>query len=797
LRRWQEEIEMPNTPPSGSEPTSQQNAFLPFPFTAPWALWAEFFNAPWAPWAEFFQAKQSSTGRIGAPAGAAMPTMGGPLGEYWIDCMQRTILFWDVLRRRSEIYFEHKAESIPNVLLFDADLVLDGRTFDRPVNYILVKIRPPEGAVIDPRKRPFVVVDPRAGHGPGIGGFKSDSELGVAMRAGHTCYFVGFYPDPMPGQTIEDIMHAEAKFLEKVHELHPKAEGKPCVIGNCQAGWAVMMLAAVRPELFGPIIVPGAPLSYWAGVKGKNPMRYTGGLLGGSWLTALGGDLNGGKFAGDNLVGNFENLNPANTYWSKTYDLWSKIDTEAERFLEFERWWNGHVNLNAEEIQWIVDELFIGNRLATAELTTSDGVRIDLSNIRSPIVCFCSEGDNITPPQQALGWITDLYRRDDDLKAHNQTIVYCIHKSVGHLGIFVSGSVARKEQREFASNIDLIDVLPPGLYEMVLTPKSEAVAHCELVVGDWIAQFERRTLADVRAIVKPNHEDELRFATVRRVSETNYGLYRTMLQPFIRQWMNDQAVDQISRMQFSGWPFLLFSDKNPLMKQVAILAEQVRAQRAPASPDNPFVQLQEALSLQMVSALNAFRDFRDQSLEQLFLTIYGNPMLQALAGMRAKDDGPRRVPGLEPEEIAFIRERMAELKARIGVGGMRDAVIRSLIYIGLAGGAQVDERCFDVMNSIRQSAGDLSLADFKQLMREQFFALVLDQKAALAAIPAMLPDDPAERRKPLGDIRAVITASGTPEGTRADRLAEIEAIFAGGERAAKALEAANLQPAAE
>ena len=125
------------------------------------------------------------------------------------------------------------------------------------------------------RRRPFVVVDPRAGHGPGIGGFKADSEIGVALKAGHPCYFIGFLPDPMPGQTIEDIARAEAVFLEKVIALHPEADGKPCVIGNCQAGWAVMMLAAMRPELFGPIIVAGSPLSYWAGVHGKNPMRYS------------------------------------------------------------------------------------------------------------------------------------------------------------------------------------------------------------------------------------------------------------------------------------------------------------------------------------------------------------------------------------------------------------------------------------------------------------------------------------------------------------------------------------------
>jgi len=117
--------------------------------------------------------------------------------------LQRTILFWDVLRRRSTAYYEQRAKPVPHVLSFDAELVLDGRTLDRPANYLLVRIKPPAGVRIDPKKRPFVVVDPRAGHGPGIGGFKADSELGVAMRAGHPAYFVGFTPEPMPGQTIE------------------------------------------------------------------------------------------------------------------------------------------------------------------------------------------------------------------------------------------------------------------------------------------------------------------------------------------------------------------------------------------------------------------------------------------------------------------------------------------------------------------------------------------------------------------------------------------------------------------
>ena len=454
-----------------------------------------------------------------------------PVFNYMIDAAQRTILFWDVMRQRGNAYREHLTETAPHVLDYQAELVVDGRKLDRPVNYVLVRIVPPKGIEVDPKSRPFVVIDPRAGHGPGIGGFKADSEIGVALKAGHPCYFVGFLPDPMPGQTIEDIARAEAIFLEKVIALHPEADEKPCVIGNCQAGWAVMMLAALRPELFGPIIIAGSPLSYWAGVRGKNPMRYSGGLLGGSWLTALTSDLGRGKFDGAWLVQNFENQNPANTLWSKQYNLYANIDTEAPRYLGFEKWWGGHVNLNAEEIQFIVDELFIGNNLAAGKIKTSNHEVIDLRNIRSPIIVFCSKGDNITPPQQALGWILDLYNDVDEIRSYGQTIVYTIHETIGHLGIFVSAGVARKEHGEFSSNIDMIDVLPPGLYEAVFEAKKGDVTNPDLVSGDWVMRCEARTLDDIRALGGNDPQDERRFATAARLSEINLALYRTFVQP--------------------------------------------------------------------------------------------------------------------------------------------------------------------------------------------------------------------------------------------------------------------------
>ena len=711
---------------------------------------------------------------------AATPAF-GPFAaglEYMIDAAQRTVLFWDVMRQRGNQYNEHINQVAPHVLSYAAELVIDGRTLERPVNYALARIIPPKGVQIDPTRRPFVVVDPRAGHGPGIGGFKADSEIGVAFKAGHPCYFVGFLPEPMPGQTLEDIARAEAVFLEKVIALNPDADGKPCVIGNCQAGWAIMMLAAMRPELFGPIIIAGSPLSYWGGVRGQYPMRYSGGLLGGSWLTALTSDLGAGKFDGAWLVQNFENQNPANTLWTKQYNLYAKIDTEAPRYLGFERWWGGHVNLNAEEIQAIVDDLFVGNKLAAGEIKASDGTVIDLRSIRSPIVVFCSKGDNITPPQQALGWILDLYDNVDEIRSYGQTIVYTIHETVGHLGIFVSSGVARKEHNEFSSNIDLIDVLPPGLYEAVFEEKTADSVSPDLIAGNWVMRCEVRTLDDIRALGGNDAEDERRFATAARVSEINLAIYRAFAQPVIRAMTSAPMAEWMRQMHPLRLQYEAFSDKNPLMGQVQSMAENVREERKPVGADNPFLAFQERMSTQIAANLDAWRQMTETLAERTFLSVYGSPVLQAAAGIDPNDTHPRRA-SKNPLHRELLQSRIADLKSRIATGGIRECLARGLLYVGGARGG-VDERGLAAIRRLRELHDErprLTLAQFKALIREQFFMLLIDQDAALAAIPSLLPADAGQRRKAFAALRQVASARGDITGEVAERLQQVGQLF--------------------
>ena len=325
-------------------------------------------------------------------------------------------------------------------------------------------------------------------------------------------------------------------------------------------------------------------------MAGKNPMRYTGGLIGGTWLASLAGDLGHGKFDGAHIVNNFESLDPANTFWAKLYNLYAKVDTEPPRFLHFEKWWGGHFLMNKEEMDWIVQNLFVGNKLSAGEVASFDGKhRVDLRNVRSPIIVFASWGDNITPPQQALDWIPDLYRSVDDIRLNEQTIVYCLHEKIGHLGIFVSAGVAKRETSELVSALELIDTLPPGLYEAIIED-----THPDTPGQD----VHRGPLPDpVRAAHDRGHPRARRRprgrARVRgggpRLADQPGPLRHLRLAAREGDVERDQRGDAAA-LEPGAAPALDAVRLQPAGCAVKAMATAVRDNRQPVPPDNPFLE---------------------------------------------------------------------------------------------------------------------------------------------------------------------------------------------------------------
>ena len=86
---------------------------------------------------------------------------------------------------------------------------------------------------------------------------------------------------------------------------------------------------------------------------------------------------------------------------------------------------------------------------------------------------------------------------------------------------------------------------------------------------------------------------------------------------------------------------------------------------------------------------------------------------------------------------------------------MREGTRSRLLYVGMARGA-VDERGVRGHPPHPRGQKDeprLTLAEFKALVREQYFMLLIDEEAALAAIPAMLPPDAESGTRPSSSSR--------------------------------------------
>ncbi|MCX7247323.1 MAG: DUF3141 domain-containing protein [Burkholderiales bacterium] len=666
------------------------------------------------------------------------PSLDGT-NAYLADAAQRTALFLDTMLDRGNNYIAHLEKGTPPLLKFEHELVLDGRDLCPPCNYALLRLLPPASMPVNRLARPVVVVDPRAGHGPGIGGFKFDSEVGMAMRAGHPVYFVTFRPEPEEGQTLFTVAQAEARFLEHVIARHPESPARPVVIGNCQAGWAMMALNAVRPELFGPLMIMGAPLSYWAGSSKLNPMRYAGASLGGSWLASLTGDLGVDRFDGVHLVENFEKLNPANTWWNKYYNLWSSVDTEAERFLEFERWWGGFFRMTGSEIEAIVENLFVGNRLARGTVMVGDHA-IDLRNITAPVVVFASWGDNITPPPQALDWIIDTWGDDRAIAAAGRTIIYVLHDSVGHLGIFVGADVARKEHDQLVTSLDMIESLPPGLYEMKLQAKAgmETQRWDQLEPGDYTVHYEHRTMADILALNPEGRDEEALFSTIAKVSEFNANLYKTWVRPWVKLLATRSVADALGKNNLMRMQRQLLSDKSVLAPLIRNQAKKAREKRTKIADDHPLRVMEKQFAQRITDSLNQYRDHSNEQTVASARLLFGPKGLGAWFKPDACDADVAHARA--QVELDKVRSQVLE---HINEGGFAEAVCRILLA-GMASIGAFERRSFRLARLLAQlpvnARGSASPdTDWIALLKEQARITAVAPVEALNALEYMLP----------------------------------------------------------
>ena len=223
----------------------------------------------------------------------------------------------------------------------------------------------------------------------------------------------------------------------------------------------------------------------------------------------------------------------------------------------------------------------------------------------------------------------------------------------------------------------------------------------------------------------------------------------------------------------------MFGPRNPFLAWVGDAAERVRARRQPVRPGNPLVVAQEQLSQQIVDGLEAWRKAVEKLSEETFLAVYGAPAVQAALGVDTASSQPPRKAEKSLLHRALVEARIAELRREMTSGGLREALVRALLYVGMARNA-VDERGFEAIRRMRKARQDhrqMTLAEFKALIRAQYYMLKIDEEAALAAIPGLLPDSMDERRAGFATLREVLGASGALGDAATERLGRVAALF--------------------
>lgn len=700
--------------------------------------------------------------------------------SYSTDSSKRLLQTAEILKERGDIFIEHELAGCPPVLDYDYDIIMDASTFDRPCNYVLLRIKPPEGVETKEDNRPYIIIDPRAGHGAGIGGFKPESQVGVALKNGRPVYFVAFKRLPEPTQTIADVTYAEAKFVREVERRHPNAQS-PVIVGNCQGGWAALILAATHPDITGPIVMNGAPVAAWSGEIGIDPMRYKAGVNGGTWLAMMSADINNGVFDGAWLVNNFEQMNPYRNYIGKYYDLYKNPVANRERFLDFERWWGGFFLMNEAEIRWIVENIFIGNRIARNTGQLEKGVNIDLRNVKAPIIVFASRGDDITPPPQALAWILDAYTDEKELELCGQRIIYMIHDQVGHLGIFVSSKVANKEHTGMASVMDMIEILPPGLYEMKVASVQGSGEEKTFSVD-----FDRRTFDDLSQAIGECRTDEKIFRAVHRSSKSQTRIYEQSLRPLVKTMTNETTAQLLRSLHPLRLQRSLWSSKNPLAlatstlnktlnlnKQATTsfdtksLSEDVKDQDRtnttvnygqvklpaiePIAQDNVFLQIEKMFMDSLSMTLDFWGDLNGKLTENIFFGLWSMPWFREYGNKESS----RRL--LDKNALRDL-PKVDEVLAKIEDGGYSEAVIRMLILGNIVADDNIDRnQLVRLTEVLTQQAPfeQLSSPELAQMIENQTLMVRFDEEKSIDTLQTLLKNK-SEREEALKQVLYVI-----------------------------------------
>jgi hypothetical protein len=314
-----------------------------------------------------------------------------------------------------------------------------------------------------------------------------------------------------------------------------------------------------------------------------------------------------------------------------------------------------------------------------------------------------------------------------------------MHQNIGHLGIFVSGKVAKKEHAQIVEVLKSVEALPPGLYAMAIKEHKGAGGKVEYEV-----EFRERSLEEMAGrLNRVGRVDEKPFEAVEKLSEFNQSAYELFGRPFV-QAMANEGTAEIARefhpLRAQRWAV---SSVNPWLAWLPSVAEAVKRERREVGPDHPARKAERFLSEAVSASFDQYREIRDATSEAAFFEIYGSMFSLFLAETGAGAKGA--AAPADALELPVVKDALAA----IGKGGFPEALTRTAALIGRKGPTVPLERVAlkgELTKEYRDLLPDLALDQWRRIRGEQDIIVRYAPEQALATLPRLLAD-PADRER--------------------------------------------------
>jgi hypothetical protein len=325
-----------------------------------------------------------------------------------------------------------------------------------------------------------------------------------------------------------------------------------------------------------------------------------------------------------------------------------------------------------------------------------------------------------------------VYGSTDEIKARGQVIVGLLHADIGHLGIFVSGKVAKKEHAQIVSVMESIEALPPGLYGMQIEEHKGADGKTTYDVSF----MERRLEEILPRLNRFTRADEKPFEAVSAISDFNQRAYELFARPLIEAMANDYSAKlgrEFHPLRFQRWAI---SDMNPWLWWLGPTAELIKQQRQAVPADSALRKTEKMMAELTSASLDYYRALRDAISEAAFFQIYGNLFSLYLADKREEHVQPHEA---DPRELPFVKKALAS----IDQGGYAEALARVAFLLARKGEPLPLSRVQlkqELIGEYQELLPAISRDQARRIRGEQELIVRYEPEKAVESLPTLLTE---------------------------------------------------------